>query len=233
MNKLVTKILKESGVDAKIVNDSKKPRFRVKDGQLTLEGVVTNKNYGMKIVDNAKNIIDEFTVTIKDSNDLVNRINESITTLNKLSPIYDNHMRLQEDEEFEDIPEAEPGDIKGALSQLDVVYDELMDLADQTDKISDYFEEDDAEGKQQIVSYVASLYDLAMDISDYKEDKLEELEAPVDESYKPRKTTKSALKMALEHITIASAALAKQAQYKDVKEVIDNVKAELTMRGTK
>ena len=233
MNKLVTKILKESGVDAKIVNDSKKPRFRVKNGQLTLEGVVTNKNYGMKIVDNAKNIIDEFTVTIKDSNDLVNRINESITTLNKLSPIYDNHMRLQEDEEFEDIPEAEPGDIKGALSQLDVVYDELMDLADQTDKISDYFEEDDAEGKQQIVSYVASLYDLAMDISDYKEDKLEELEAPVDESYKPRKTTKSALKMALEHITIASAALAKQAQYKDVKEVIDNVKAELTMRGTK
>lgn len=233
MNKLVTKILKESGVDAKIVNDSKKPRFRVKNGQLTLEGVVTNKNYGMKIVDNAKNIIDEFTVTIKDSNDLVNRINESITTLNKLSPIYDNHMRLQEDEEFEDIPEAEPGDIKGALSQLDVVYDELMDLADQTDKISDYFEEDDAEGKQQIVSYVASLYDLAMDISDYKEDKLEELEAPVDESYKPRKTTKSALKMALEHITIASAALARQTQYKDVKDVIDNVKAELTMRGTK
>ena len=162
-----------------------------------------------------------------------NRINESITTLGKLSPIYDNQMRLKEDEEFEDLPEAEPGDIKGALAQLDVVYDELMDLADKTDSISDYFEEDDAEGKQQIVSYVASLYDLAMDISDYKEDKIEEMEAPVDESYKPRRSTKSAAKMALEHITIASAMLNKQPEYKDIKSVIDNIKAEMTVRGNK
>lgn len=233
MNKLVTKILKESGVEAKITNDSNKPKFRVKNGQLTLEGIVTSNKYSMKITDTAKNIIDELTVSIKDSNDVVNRINESILTLNKLSPIYDNQMKLKEDEEFEDLPEAEPGDIKGALGQLDIIYKALMDLAEQTDKISDYFEEDDAEGKQTIVSYVSAIYDLAMDISDYKEDKLAELEAPVDENYKPRKSTKSSLKTALEHITIASATLSKQRQFSDIKNVIDNVKAELTIRGAK
>lgn len=233
MNKLVTKILKESGVEAKINNDNVKPKFRVKNGQLTLEGIVTKNKYSMKITDTARNIIDELTVSVKDSNDIVNRINESILTLNKLSPIYDNQMKLKEDEEFEDLPEAEPGDIKGALSQLDIIYNALMDLAEQTDKISDYFEEDDAEGKQTIVSYVSAIYDLAMDISDYKEDKLAELEAPVDENYKPRKSAKSALKTALEHITIASATLAKQRQYSDIKNVVDNVKAELTIRGAK
>lgn len=233
MNKLVTKILKESGVDAKITKDTECPKFRVKSGQLTLEGIVTSDSYSMKITDKAKEVIDEFTVSIKNSNDIVNRINESINTLNTLSPIYDKQMQLKEDEEFEELPEAEPGDIKGALTQLDGVYDELMDLADQTDKISDYFEEDDAEGKQQIVSYVSALYDLAMDISDYKEDKLEELEGPVDESFKPKRVSKSNIKMALEHITIASAMLAKQKDYKDIKSAIDNVKAELTIRGMK
>ena len=233
MNKLVTKILKESGVDAKITRDEDKPKFRVKSGQLTLEGVVTSNSYSMKITDKAKEVIDEFTVSVKNSNDIVNRINESINTLNTLSPIYDKQMQLKEDEEFEELPQAEPGDIKGALVQLDGVYDELMDLAERTDGISDYFEEDDVDGKQNIISFVSGMYDLAMDISDYKEDKIEEMEAPVDESYKPRKSTKSALTIALEHITIASASLASQKNCKDIKDAIDNIKAELTVRGVK
>lgn len=233
MNKLVTKILKESGVDAKITKDVEKPRFRVKSGQLTLEGVVTSKSYSMKITDKAHAVIDEFTVSVKNSNDIVNRINESINTLNTLSPIYDKQMQLKEDEEFEELPEAEPGDIKGALNQLDVIYNELMDLADRVDKISGYYKEDDVDGKQQIVGYISAIYDLAMDISDYREDKLEELEAPTDESYKPHKTAKSSAKLALEHITIASAMLAEHSAYKNLRNAIDNVRAELTVRGVK
>lgn len=231
MNKLVTKILKESNVDAKITNDSTKPKFRVKNGQLTLEGIVSAKRYSMKIVDVKGNIIDELSVSIKDSNDIVNRINESIQTLNKLSPIYDNHIKLQEDEEFEDIPEAEPGDIRGALAQLQTIYDSLMDLAEATSKISDYYEEEDVEGKQTIVSFVSAIYDIAMDISDYREDRLEELEEPQEENYKPRMSTKSATKTALEHLTIAECSLQDQATLKNVKEAIKDIRAELTVRG--
>lgn len=231
MNKLIAKILKESGVEAKIVNDSKRPKFRVKDGQLTLEGVVTKNNYNMTIKDPKGATIDELSVGINNSNDLVNRINESISTLNKLSPIYDNHMKLKEDEEFEDLPEVEPGDIKGALAQLDTVYNTLMNLADTVDKIGEYYEDGDVEGKQNIVSYVSAIYDLAMDISDYMEDTLAELEAPTEESYKPRTSTKSAAKKALEHITIASATLKGHKDYRDVRDVVNNIKAELTVRG--
>ncbi len=233
MNKLITKVLKESNVDAKITNDSKNPRFRVKNGQLTLEGMVTSNKYKMKIYDTKGDVIDELSVGIKDSNDVVNRINESILTLNKLSPIYDNHIKLQEDEEFEDLPEAEPGDIRGALAQLQSIYETLMDLAETVDKISDYYEDSDVEGKQNIVSYVSAIYDLAMDISDYREDCLEELNAPKDESYKPRFGKKSALKNALDHVTMAEACLYKQSELKDIHSAIKDIKAELTIRGNK
>lgn len=233
MNKLITKVLKESNVDAQINNNGRNPKFRVKNGQLTLEGMVTSNKYKMQIKDTKGDIIDELSVTIKDSNDVVNRINESILTLNKLSPIYDNHIKLQEDEEFEDLPEAEPGDIRGALAQLQTVYDALMDLAETVDKISDYYEDSDVEGKQNIVSYVSAIYDLAMDISDYREDCLEELEDPKDESYKPRMSEKSALRNALDHVTMAEACLYKQNELKDIHSAIKDIKAELTIRGNK
>lgn len=231
MNKLIAKILKESGVDAKIVNDSKRPKFRIKNGQLTLEGIATRNNYSMTIKDPQNNIIDELSVGINNSNDLVNRINESISTLDKLSPVYDNHLKLKEEEEFEDLPEAEPGDIKGALTQLGDIYNILMELAEKIEKISDYYEDSDVEGKQTILAYVSALYDLAMDISDYREETLEELEQPTEESYKPKTSTKSAAKKALEHITVASATLKGHKDYQDVRDAMNNIKAELTVRG--
>lgn len=231
MNKLIAKILKESGVDAKIVNDSKKPKFRIKDGQLTLEGIATRNSYSMTIKDPQGNTIDELSISIGNSNDLVNRINESISTLNKLSPIYDNHIKLKEEEEFEELPEAEPGDIKGALVQLDGIYNKLMDLAEEVEKITDYYEDSDVDGKQQIIAYVSAIYDLAMDISDYREDTLEELQQPTEESYRPRTSTKSAAKKALEHITVASATLKGHKDYIDVRDAVNNIKAELTVRG--
>lgn len=234
MNKLVTKILKESNVDAKVTRDSKRPKFKVKNGQLTLEGVVTSKKYDMKIVDTKGEIIDELSVNVKDGNDIVNRINESILTLNKLSPIYDNHMKLQEDEEFEEIPEAEPGDIDGALTALNNIADNVMELADETAKIMDYYEDDDAEGKQEITSFMAGLYDTAIDIEDYIEDVTEEINAPKDESFKKsNRPTKNANRIALEHITIAQAALRGKQEYTELYNVLKDIKSELTVRGNK
>lgn len=234
MNKLITKILKESNVSAKITNDSKRPKFRVKNGQLTLEGIVTSNRYSMKITDNKGEIIDEYKVSIKDSNDIVNRINESITTLNKLSPIYDNQIKLKEDEEFEDLPEAEPGDIRGALTQLRIAYDTIMEIADSVSRIGDYYEDSDVDGKQNIISFVSGLYDIAADIDEYREDCIEELEADVDtESYRPKRSPKSASKMALEHIILATEALHGQSEYRDIRKAMKDIKSELTIRGNR
>jgi hypothetical protein len=233
MNKLVTKILKESGVDAKITRDNKRPKFRVKNGQLTLEGIVSSSKYTMKITDTKGDIIDELSVSVKDGNDIVNRINESILTLNKLSPIYDNQIKLKEDEEFEEIPDVEPGDIKGALNAITVVRDNIMDLADNTDQILDYYDDEDVEDKQKITGFVAALYDLAIDMDEYKEDKIEELNAPKEESFKVKKSSKSASRIALEHITIAQASLKGQPGCESLYNALKDIKSELTVRGIK
>ena len=233
MNKLITKILKESGVDAKISRDVNKPKFRIKNGQLTLEGMVSKSKYSMTIKDTKNEIIDELSVSIKDANDIVNRINESINTLNKLSPIYDNQIKLKEDEEFEEIPDVEPGDIKGALNALTDVRDSIMDLASSTDDILDYFDDDEIEDKQDITGFVAGLYDIALDIEEFKEDKLEELEGPKDESFKVNKSKKSATRIALEHITLAQASLKGHDDCKELYDALKDIKAELTLRGNK
>ena len=233
MNKLVTKILKESGVDAKITRDNKRPKFRVRNGQLTLEGIVSSSKYTMKITDTKGDIIDELSVSVKDANDIVNRINESILTLNKLSPIYDNQIKLKEDEEFEEIPDVEPGDIKGALNAITVVRDNIMDLADNTDQILDYYDDKDVEDKQEITGFVAALYDLAIDMDEYKEDKIEELNAPKEESFKVKKSSKSASRIALEHITIAQASLKGQPGCESLYNALKDIKSELTVRGIK
>lgn len=233
-NKLITKILKDANVKAKITKDMDSPKFRVVNNKLTLEGVYRNNKYSMKIKDVKDNTIDELSVSISNGNDLVNRINESINTLNKLSPVYDSHIKIQEDEEFEELPEVEPGDIKGALSALQGIYDSLMDLAEQIDKISDYYEDDEADDKSQIISYVAAVYDLAMDISDYREDKIEELQEEsddvTDESVKPRKTMKSSCNTAINNITVAEAALRGHKDYTDIQKVLKNIRTELELR---
>ncbi len=233
-NKLITKILKESNVDAKITKDVDSPKFRVVNNKLTLEGIYRNNKYSMKIKDTKGDTIDELSVNITNGNDLVNRINESINTLNMLSPIYDSRVKIQEDEEFEELPEAEPGDIRGALGALQGIYDKLMDLAEEVDRITDYYEEDEAEDKSQIVSYVASLYDLAMDISDYREDKIEELqeeaEEGTNESVKPRKSIKTSYNTALNNIKIAEAALRGHEEYNDIQKILKNIRTEIELR---
>lgn len=231
---IITKALKESNVDAKINRNSKTPKFRVVNNKLTLEGVVSDSTYSMQIKDVKGDIIDELTVNIKDGNDVVNRINESINTLDKLSPIYDAQMKLKEDEEFEELPQAEPGDIKGALRALDDVYNAIMDLAEKVDAISDYYDNDDIEGKNNIIAYVGALYDVAMDISDYREDKIEELSEDSDaqnESIQPRKSAKNSANVALNNVTVAEAMLRGHKEYKDIQRALRNIKNELVIRN--
>ena len=239
MNKLVNKILKESGIKARVNNDSKSPKFRIKDGQLTLEGIVTDSTYSMTIKDTKGAIIDKLTVSVNDGNDVANRIHESISTLNKLSPIYDEHIRITEEEEFEELPEATPGDIDGALTALNGVYDSLMDIADQLNDITEYYEEDDAEGKNQMTAFISSVYDVAIDIDDYIDDTVEDLESAKaedeypTESLKSKKTKKNNVRNALNSMTVAEAMLRGNKEYTDVYKAVKNIVAEMKLRSIK
>lgn len=234
MNKLVAKILKESGVTAKVTNDSKKPRFRVVNSKLTLEGMVTSTNYSMKITDSKGTIVDELSVSVKNGNDVANRINESINTLNTLSPIYDNMLLKEEEEEFEDLPEGEPGDMNTVLSSLSTLYGTLMDLAETTKKISNSMEEDDAEGKNFILSVVGSIYDLAIDVDKYREECLEEIHGDAKESLEdanPRMSKKTAINTVMDNISVCEAALKGHKSMKDICIALKDIKSELLVRG--
>ena len=103
MNKFISKIFKGAGVNAKVSKDSTNPRFKVVENKLTLEGIVKPNRYSMTICDNTGKEIDSLSVSIKNSNDVVNRINESIQTLQMLSKVYDHEKLVEEDEEFDEV----------------------------------------------------------------------------------------------------------------------------------
>lgn len=233
MNKLIRKVLKESNVEAKISNNGNVNKFKVIDNNLTLEGVIKGNNYSMSIKDKKGNVIDSVSSTVSNSNDVVNRMNESITTLKQLSPVYDKQLKLQEDEEFEDIPEAEPGDLDGAINELNVIYDKLMDFADDMANVGNYFEEDDAENKNKVTSFVGAIYDIAMDTGDFVDDIVESMEDEegVTESVQPRKSLKYATKMAINNITIAESLLRGHKSMDSVRNVLRDIKAELIVNN--
>ena len=205
------------------------------NNQLTLEGIVTNSKYSMTIKDSKGAVIDKLSVAVEDGNDIANRINESINTLNKLSPIYDEQMRVVEDEEFEDLPEATPGDMSGAISSLKEIYVFLMDLGDSMNSVTDYFKEDDVEGKNQIIAFVSSIYDVALDIDEYINDKEEELaseEVPTESlKSKSRRSNKNIVRDALNNITVAEALLHRKRDYADIQKALKNIVAEMKLRS--
>jgi hypothetical protein len=89
MNKFIAKIFKSAGVDAKVSKSADNPRFKVVENKLTLEGIVRPNRYMMTIKDNTGKQIDNLSLVVSNSNDIVNRINESINTLKLLSSAYD------------------------------------------------------------------------------------------------------------------------------------------------
>ena len=227
MNKIVSKILKNAGVKAQITNDSKNPRFRVVDGSLRLEGVVSINKYSMKIKDTKGKSIDSLEVNIKNSNDITNRISESLETLHKLSPVYDKHVKITEDEDFEDLPEESDVPIEEGLINF---YNKLLDLANSAKNLSNSLPENDAEGRCTIVGFVSALYDLAIDVDDYRSEFVEEDEDEVDESL-ARTSHKKAIQKVIENLNNAEITLAGHRSLNDIKIAIRDIKSELTVRS--
>lgn len=230
MNKFIAKVFKSAGVNAKVSKDSENPRFKVTENQLTLEGVIKNDKYIMKIKDTKGKLIDNISVSVSNSNDIVNRINESINTLKMLSTAYDNRQLKEEAEEFDDVvvDENEPDNLIDGLSNL---YDAILDVAEQAESLCDLADEDNAEQLSNIIGFSSSLYDCAIDVDDYKEDVIEEQQEEVEESYTRTKTSKGSARKAIDNLTLAESLLRKNKDTADIAKAIKDIKSELIVRG--
>ena len=231
MNKFIAKIFKNAGVDAKVSKSAENPRFKVVDNKLTLEGVVRPNRYTMSIKDNRGKQIDSLSVIVSNSNDIVNRINESINTLKLLSSAYDQQKLVEEDEEFdnvvadEEIPET-------VVDGLDKLYDSILDVADEAEAIIDVADEDDADQLNTILGFVSTLYDVAIDVDDYKEELTEVDEDDMDESVQRKvKTSRGHIRDAVSQLTMVESMLRGNKEVSDILTAVKDIKSELIVRG--
>ena len=233
MNKFITKIFKNAGVNAKVSKNSENPRFKVVENKLTLEGVVRPNRYTMSIKDETGKKIDSLSVVVTNSNDIVNRINESINTLKLLSPVYDQQKLVEENEEFdtvniEEVDEDAPATLTDGLERL---YDSILDVAEEAESLTDIADEDDAEKINTIIGIVSSLYDCAIDVEDFRDDLVEEDEEDMDESLNRRKTSQGSVRNAIAQLTMVESMLRGNKELTDIFKAVKDIKSELIVRG--
>jgi hypothetical protein len=233
MNKFIAKIFKSAGVNAKVSKSADNPKFKVVENKLTLEGIVKSNRYTMSIKDNTGRKIDSLSVIINNSNDVVNRINESINTLKMLSSAYDNQKLIEEDEEFdtvrgEDSDETEPNNLKDGLADL---YDTILDVAEQAENLTAIADDNDAEQMNEIIGIASSLYDCAIDVDEFIDDIIEAEEKEMDESYHHVKESKGSVRNAINHLTIIENMLKGNKNVSDILKAVKDIKSELVVRG--
>lgn len=233
MNKFITKIFKNAGVNAKVSKNSENPRFKVVENKLTLEGVVRPNRYTMSIKDETGKKIDSLSVVVTNSNDIVNRINESINTLKLLSPVYDQQKLVEENEEFdtvniEEVDEDAPATLADGLERL---YDSILDVAEEAESLTYIADEDDAEKINTIIGIVSSLYDCAIDVEDFRDDLVEEDEEDMDESLNRRKTSQGSVRNAIAQLTMVESMLRGNKELTDIFNAVKDIKSELIVRG--
>lgn len=231
MNKFIAKIFRNAGVDAKVSKSAENPRFKVVENKLTLEGVVRPNRYTMTIKDNTGKQIDNLSVIVSNSNDIVNRINESINTLKLLSSAYDQQKLVEEDEEFDSVvaDEEVPETVVDGLEKL---YDSILDVADEAEAIIEVADEDDADQLNTILGFVSTLYDVAIDVDDYKEELTEVDEEDMDESvHRKSRSSKGSVRNVITNLTMVESMLRGNKDLKDILTAVKDIKSELIVRG--
>ena len=237
MNKFISQIFKGAGVDAKVSKDAKNPKFKVRKDMLTLEGIVKPNKYIMKITDNTGKEIDALSVSISNSNDIVNRINESISTLQMLSKVYDKEKLIEEDEEYDTVSADDEDEVEDAPSSLEdgltALYDDVMDIAERAQDLTNMVTDDNPETINDIISITSGLYDCAIDIDEMKEDLFEIEDEDIDESLNRQKVSKGHIHSVLSNLTIVESLLRKNKELKDIYTAVKDIKSELIVRGYK
>ena len=188
----------------------------------------------MSITDKCGNVIDSTKISIRNTNDVVNRVNESITTLNMLSNVYDDKRLVEEDEEFDVVdPDEDFDEPDNLVDGLDKLYSDILDVADSAEALTAVVDGDDAETLNNIIGITGSLYDVALDVDEFKEDLLpdeDDEDEDVNESLR-RKVSKRNGSNAIKSLAIVENLLKGDKNLTDILTAVKDIKSELIVRG--
>lgn len=254
---VVKGILQNTNKQYRILSSSpKKVRFKINCESVQLFGTITDSNYTMEIKKSDGYVLDKVDCPISHTDDIFNRINESITTGTKLSKYVsavsdakkdfltpgfvkeddnseeDKELLLDnEDEDEENIPDSEKSSNMDMKTFLNDLVDNLDLMASQTKELIDCIEgtEDDVDNKSSLVSILGAFYSLEDDIIDL----VEEIYPPVEETetesfskFKNRDVKKEAINI----LSKASVLLSGNKKFAEEKEAIKVIKSSLTLK---
>jgi hypothetical protein len=256
LENVVNGILQNTNKNYKILSSSpKKVRFKINCESVQLFGTVTDSNYTMEIKKSDGYVLDKVDCAISHTDDIFNRINESITTGTKLSKYVSavsdakkdfltpgfvkedeetsKHKELLlDDEEDEDTQELENTSNKDMKVFLNDLIDNLDLMASQTKEFIDYIDgtEDDIDNKSSLVSILGGFYSLEDDIMDLIEDMYPPEEDIETESIKSTSKTRNIKKETINILSKASVLLSGNKKFAEEKEAIKVIKSSLTLK---
>lgn len=227
--------------------------FKVKCENVNLFGKVTKDSYSMNIKKSDGEIIDKLTCGISHTDDIFNRINESIVTGEKLSKyvtavtdakkayLTPGIVTEDKDEDEDDDKEILLSDNEEEIANkkeinledsLNDIIDNTLVMASETSDLIDYVAgtDDDVENKSSLVSILGAMYALADDVQTLIDDIYPEEEVDESVKNKPVKIKRNIKKEALSKLAEADLILRKEKGCKDIREAIKLVKSSLILK---
>lgn len=237
--------------------NSKITRFVVECGSVKLSGKVRESIYEAQTKKVDGTVLDEVKCSIKTTDDIINRINESINTATKLSkyvkamtearkdyltPGYiteddddekDKELLLDDEDNATTSEPSTEEPVNNLETSLDNMYAEVITLADETINIATTINADEVEPEymNDIIGYAGTLYSLADDINDTIEDLFPEPEEETESVKRIKKTnTNESKKLAKEvvgKLSEISLMLKDNKEFSDIRESIKIIKTHL------
>lgn len=252
INNIVHSVLENSKHSFTMGNsNSNITRFVVECGSVKLNGKVRDNMYEAQTKKSDGTVLDEFKCSIKTTDDIINRINESINTATKLNKYvkamtearkdYLTPGYVTEDENEEEDKElllldGEKEDTTSPTvnleTALDNMYAEVITLADETINMATTIDATDIEPEYMtdIIGYAGSLYSLADNINDTIEDlfPVEEENESVSRTKKANKNeSKKLVNDVVNKLSEISVMLKGNKEYKDIRESVKLIKSQL------
>lgn len=256
LNEVVSGALKNSGNKFKILDNKKSnkiTKFVVECNSVKLCGAINSEKYKWQIRKKDGTVIDESECSVKNTDDVINRIYENINTANKLSKYVNacNEARktflqptyvaeaddiddeeesekelLLSDEDYNDNVDTQPMDLQTTLDNL---IQKSVDLAIEVTAAIEELPENDIENRVELVSLASNFYGIADDIDDVIDDLYPEEE--MDESIQKTKRKRNIKEneVIANKLSEVSVMLRGRPEYKSIREALKLIKSELKL----
>ena len=255
LNHIVESVLKNTKKEYRMLSSTdKQVRFKIKCENVNLFGTVTPDSYTMNIKKANGETVDEVTCSISHTDDIFKRINESLTTGEKLSkyvtavsdakknyltPGYvteadnesdDEDKQILLDDEMEDEEDFnEPINLQDSLEDL---IDTTLIMADDASNLIELVDgtENDTENKAELVAIMGSMYSLADDIQSLIDEVYPEPDEEMDESVSRKRIKRDIRTEAINKLSEVSLLLRKEKNCKEIREAIKVIKSSLLLK---